>query len=84
MLYRYARAVGASTEGAMPRSYASAPDASSVANWAAEAVGWCYSNGVMTGQKTTGRLLPNDGATRAEIAKMAVVALQRTTVSSGS
>ena len=81
MLYRYAQAVGAPITGDAASAYASAPDASSVASWASKAVGWCYSNGIMTGQKTTGKLLPNNGASRAEIAKMAFSALQRTTVS---
>lgn len=36
---------------------------------------WCYSNEVMTGDSVTGRLNPQSGATRAHIAKMAVMAL---------
>ena len=49
-------------------------DADDVAEWAVEGVAWCFDNKVMTGNKVTGALNPGNPATRAETAKMAVVA----------
>lgn len=74
MLYRYAKLVGP-VEDSDEITFAAAPDAARVSTWARTAMSWCYSNEVMTGDSVTGRLNPQSGATRAHIAKMAVMAL---------
>ena len=43
------------------------PDASSVSSWAAEAMGWAVSNGILSGNEA-GQLNPGGAATRAEVA----------------
>jgi len=65
---RYAKDTGKKADG----SYKKAPDAGKVAEWAVEGIDWCYTNGVMTGNKETKALNPGDTATRAETAKMTV------------
>lgn len=76
IMYRYATLCGADASGNTAASYAAAPDASSVATWASEAMGWCYAHKVMTGDASTGNLNPGDGATRAHMAKMVAVVVQ--------
>ncbi len=73
MLYRYARYCGADLTGDSAASYASAPDADTVPEWASAGMGWCYANRVLTGDKGTGMLRPGDNATRAQMAKMITV-----------
>lgn len=73
MLYRYAKFSGADLTGANAWSYAAAPDAAAVPEWASEGMGWCYANRVLTGDKGTGMLRPADSATRAQMAKMITV-----------
>ena len=73
VLYRFAVSRGASKEGASAASYASAPDAGRVADWASEGMGWCYAKRVLTGNASTGALDPQGGATRAHMAKMITV-----------
>ncbi len=77
VIYRYATGtLGADTTGAGASSYAEVPDAGKVTEFAREAVGWCYYNGVMTGDATEeGLLRPLDAVKRAEAAKMFVVGL---------
>lgn len=70
MLFRYNGDEDATTT----QSYKDAPDADDVADWAAKGVAWCYDNQIMTGNKETHELSPYNQATRAETAKMAVVA----------
>lgn len=70
MLFRY----NADEEAATSQSYKDAPDADSVSPWAVKGIAWCYDNKVMTGNKTTKELNPQNQATRAETAKMSVVA----------
>lgn len=65
---RYADGTGEKADG----SYKNAPDAGSVAEWAVAGIDWCYTNKVMTGNKETKALNPEDTATRAETAKMTV------------
>ncbi len=70
ILSRYAMSVGiddAKAEGAY------APDAHEVAEWASDAVAWCFAHGVMTGNAGTGIVNPLGLTTRAEMAKMIVV-----------
>lgn len=74
MIHRYAKIRNADLSGATAASFAAAPDASQVAGWATEAMGWCYSHGVLTGDSATKRLMPNEKASRAQMAKMSVVA----------
>ena len=63
MLYRYANAPSASGGAA---AY---PDAAQVSDWAAEAVNWAVSVGIIKGDDD-GRLNPQGNATRAEVATM--------------
>lgn len=72
MLARYASTQGVSAAGD-PAVYAAAPDAGSVLPYARETMAWCYEQGMLTGSKQTGELLPNDYATRAQAAKMVTV-----------
>lgn len=73
--YRFARVCGADLSGAGASSFASAPDAAEVSTWAADAMGWCAANKIITGVGATGVLNPAGTATRAEICKISVLAL---------
>lgn len=72
VLHRLARANGVSGD----KSYEQAPDAVSIAAFAREGIAWCFSNGVMTGDKLTGKLMPAADATRAQSCKMVVVTFE--------
>lgn len=72
VLHRFAGTNGDSDDG----SYEQAPDAVSVAMFAREGIAWCFSNGVMTGDKLTGKLMPTADATRAQSCKMVVVTFE--------
>ena len=67
MLYRYAQHKGQGFTGlwSFPLDY---PDASSVSEWAYEAMCWMTMNGVINGMN--GKLAPASGATRAQVATM--------------
>ena len=66
ILYRYAQYVGAdvSARGSLDAF----SDADQVAAWAVDAVSWASACGIIQGDE--GRILPNNGATRAEVAIM--------------
>ena len=66
---RYADGAGKKADGSYKKA---APDADKVSEWATAGIDWCYTNGVMTGNKETKALNPGDTATRAETAKMTV------------
>ncbi len=72
MIARYAKSYGIDTT-ADPEVYASAPDAADVAPYASMTIAWCYANGILTGNSITGELMPEDPATRAQMAKMVTV-----------
>lgn len=72
MLFRY----NGDEEAATTQNYKDAPDADDVADWAVKGIAWCYDNKVMTGNRDTKALGPANAATRAETAKMAVVATE--------
>ena len=76
VLYRYALSLGKDGAGATASSYKSAPDASTVAKWAREGMGWCYAHGVLTGDAKTKKLNPTGNATRAAMAKMVTVVIR--------
>ena len=66
MLYRYAKSIG--MEVAQGEGLASFSDASSVSDWAVEAMSWAVDAGVLQG--SGGRLNPSGNASRAEVATM--------------
>jgi exo-1,4-beta-D-glucosaminidase len=66
MLYRYAKSIG--MEVAQGEGLASFSDASSVSDWAVEAMSWAVDAGVLQG--SGGRLNPGGNASRAEVATM--------------
>ena len=69
MLHNYAvRYRGASNSGASSASYSGMSDRGSVAAYARNAVGWCFSKGIMSG--SGGLIRPGAPASRAEAAKM--------------
>ena len=70
VLCRFADGAGAAGDEA----YAGAPDVASVADFAVKGVAWCFTNGVMTGDKLSGKLMPTANATRAHSCKMVMVA----------
>lgn len=67
ILYNYADFVGADTSGR--RELSGFTDGSQVAGWAQDAVSWAVAAGIIQGSDG-GRILPNDSATRAEVAIM--------------
>lgn len=75
MIARYAALYGIDA-AASASVFADAPDADEVMPFAAEAVAWCYENGIMTGDANTRELSPGDPATRAAMAKIAVVGIE--------
>ena len=68
ILWRYAKYkdLNVSTNGAVLPDF---PDRGQIADWAAEAITWAYSRGIINGRKG-GALDPNGSATRAEAAVM--------------
>ena len=69
MLHNYAvRFRGASNSGAGSASYGHMRDSGSVSWYASDAVGWCFSRGIMSG--SGGLIRPSAPASRAEAAKM--------------
>ena len=70
LLYRYARNQGIDVSG--NGDFSGFADASEVAFWAQEAMAWAVDMGLIHGTDE-GKLVPNSGATRAEVA----VLLQR-------
>lgn len=72
MIARYAKSKGLAAS-ANPAVFGGAPDAGEVAEYAAPFVAWCYENGIMTGDTTTGKLNPTAPTLRAAISKISVV-----------
>ena len=70
MLSNYARRVGGLKVTGSKADYASMKDASKVASYAQQAVGWCFRNKILSG--SNGNVLPQGNATRAQAAKMLV------------
>ena len=70
MLANYARRVGKKTVVGSASDYANMKDASKVADYAQQAVGWCFRNKILSGSQ--GNVLPKGNATRAQAAKMLV------------
>lgn len=64
-LMRYAEWLGMDTSA---RAESTAPDASEVSDWAADAVSWAVAEGYILGDEDTGAVCPADSATRAEAA----------------
>ena len=67
MLYRYAVKTGCSTDERGDLS--DFADAETVADWAEEAMSWAVGAGILNGDDE-GKLLPEDGAERAQVAAM--------------
>ena len=75
MVHRFAALEGA--DDSVPDSaYGGAPDAGDVSGWASGHVAWCYAHQVLTGHADTGLLEPQGTATRAQMAKMAVLTIK--------
>ena len=75
MVHRFAALEGAS-DSVPDSAYGGAPDAGDVSGWASEHVAWCYAHQVLTGHADTGLLEPQGTATRAQMAKMAVLTIK--------
>lgn len=69
MMFKYARNVRGLNAQGSAEDYASMSDASSVADYAQSALGWCFKSKILTGSEE-GCILPKGKATRAEAAKM--------------
>lgn len=80
MLFRFANAMdsGNSAGDFDGAAFRAMPDAGDVASYASDAMGWCYAHGILTGSKTSegALLLPEDFATRAQMAKMITVTMR--------
>lgn len=74
VLWRFAKMQGANMKDYDAGMYLQAPDANMVGSWAADAVGWCYSNKILNGG-SDGRLMPADIATRGHAGKMIIQTL---------
>ncbi len=76
MVARFERWAGVDTSGAPTANFDRCTDAASVSDWAADAVTWTAASGVLGGKEipgesgTTYRLDPQQGATRAQAAKV--------------
>ncbi len=66
ILYRYAEKMG--YDVSVPSDLNGFWDAGSVASWGSQAVSWAVGAGILNG--SDGALLPDDGATRAEVSAM--------------
>ena len=75
MVHRFAALEGAS-DSVPDSAYGGAPDAGDVSGWASGHVAWCYAHQVLTGHADTGLLEPQGTATRAQMAKMAVLTIK--------
>ena len=75
MVHRFAALEGAS-DSVPASAYGGAPDAGDVSGWASGHVAWCYAHQVLTGHADTGLLEPQGTATRAQMAKMAVLTIK--------
>ncbi len=67
ILYRYAQSMGVDTEA---RAELNFPDLDQLSSWAAEAMQWAVAEGLISGSGSGSnvKLLPRDGATRAQVA----------------
>ena len=75
MVHRFAALEGAS-DSVPDSAYGGAPDAGDVSGWASGHVAWCYAHRVLEGHADTGLLEPQGTATRAQMAKMAVLTIK--------
>lgn len=71
MLANYVSKVAGIKASGSASDYAGMADAMAVSGFARPAVGWCFKNKILSGNK--GRILPQGNATRAEAAKMIVM-----------
>ncbi|MBP3413417.1 MAG: S-layer homology domain-containing protein [Oscillospiraceae bacterium] len=67
ILYRYAQSMGVDTEA---RAELNFPDLDQLSSWATEAMQWAVAEGLISGSGSGSnvKLLPRDGATRAQVA----------------
>ena len=70
MLYRYIKYVKGSGFVDNWMLLIENPDASSISDWADEAMHWMVMNKVINGIDDAGNLAPQNGATRAQVAQM--------------
>lgn len=71
VLYRFAEGSGANVTDFDRTLYQTVSDVNLVSDWAADAIAWCYANGVLTGGSAAGfGLMPQDVATRGHAGKM--------------
>ncbi len=70
MVFRYASQCGEQAETSDVGGF---PDAADISDFALEALGWCYTRGIITGHSDSGLLKPKDSATRAQLAKILTV-----------
>lgn len=71
VLYWFAKGRGANVTDFDRTFYQAASDVNLVADWAKDAIAWCYANGVLTGGSAAGfGLMPQDTATRGHAGKM--------------
>ena len=77
MVARYARWAGVDTSDAPTAAFERCLDTASVSGWSRDSMVWCAARGVVTGKETAGGLYlaPQEGATRAQAAKVFVQAL---------
>jgi hypothetical protein len=68
IMYRYAEHMGLETGGEDVAAYEAFQDSGDVSGYAARAMLWAVSNGVINGDGS--RLLPHDNATRAQVAQI--------------
>jgi uncharacterized repeat protein (TIGR02543 family) len=84
MVYRYAKWAGVDVSGASASAFNRCQDASSVEDWAYDAMVWCASAQIINGKELGGGVLlldPEAGATRAQAAKVLV---QLSSIASGA
>ncbi len=70
MVFRYASQCGEQAETSDVGGF---PDAADISDFALDALGWCYTCGIITGHSDSGLLKPKDSATRAQLAKILTV-----------
>lgn len=75
MMYRYAKSQGYSLDGAA--DFSQYQDASSVSDFAQEAMAWAVGNGIITGKYNETQLDPQGNATRAECATIMMRFLEK-------
>ncbi len=73
---RVASWAGIDTTASDTAGFDAAPDRSTVTLFAVSHMAWCYERGILTGDLNTGELMPTDGATRAQAAKIFTVLIR--------